>query len=153
MRKTIFLALSLLLLGGTAYAKQDNNNGNGKGKNKKEKHQKHSKHNKKGKGHKGKGSKKFSRAEEMTAQSYYRNLPPGLAKKYKRTGKLPRGWKQKVHAGQRLPQSYIIDLQPVPRELRATFEVGPIGSEVMRMGNKIIRLEQATNMILDVFEL
>ncbi|MEN8304068.1 MAG: hypothetical protein ABFQ64_08350 [Campylobacterota bacterium] len=147
MYKSIAVALSLALLSTTVYAKQNSGNGNGKGKAKKEKHQKRYKKSNK------KASKGFSRAEKYTVQNYYRNLPRGLAKKYNRTGTLPRGWQNKVNVGERFPESYRVNLQPIPRELRETFEVGPIGSEVMRMGNKIIRLEQATNIILDVFEI
>lgn len=147
MRRSIAVALSLLLLGGTAFAKQDRENG--KGKSKKEKQHKKEK----GKQQKGKASKDFSQAEKRTVQHYYRHLPPGLAKKYKRTGTLPPAWEKNVNIGHKLPESYKKELQPVPTELKETLEVGPVGSEVMRMGNKIIRLEQATNMILDVFEL
>ena len=147
MYKSIVVTLSLLLLSSTAFAKQNENREKHQKKHKKEKHQKHHKK------AKGKSSKKFSRADRLTTQGYYRNLPRGLAKKYERTGTLPSGWQKKVNIGQRLPDSYRKDLQPIPRELKDTFEVGPIGSEVMRIGDKIIRLEQATNMILDVFAL
>ena len=88
MRRSIVVALSLLLLGGTAFAKQDN----GKGKSKKEKQHKKEKGSKgKGKQYKGKASTEFSNAEKLTVQNYYRHLPPGLAKKYNRAGKLPPG--------------------------------------------------------------
>lgn len=143
MRRALAVVLSLLLLGGTALAKQDN--GNRKGKSKQEKRHKK----KKG----GKASKRFFNAEKLTVQNYYRNLPPGLAKKYRRTGKLPPGWEKKVNVGRRLPDGYVRYLQRVPTELEDTLQVGPIGSEVRRLGNKIIRLEQATNIILDVFEI
>jgi Ni/Co efflux regulator RcnB len=116
---------------------------------KKEKHHKKQQHKKGGK----KAHKRFSKADEQTVKSYYRNLPPGLAKKYQRSGTLPKGWESHVNSGQKLPQSYQKELQPVPKELEEVIEPGPIGSEVMRIGDKIIRLEQATGMIMDVFEL
>ncbi len=112
------------------------------GKSQKEKHHKK----------KHKQSKKFSKTDRKKVQEYYRNLPPGLAKKMQRTGTLPPGWQTKVKTGQKLPESYHTELQPVPHELEMTLTPGPIGSEVMRIGDKIIRLEQATHMILDVFE-
>ena len=150
MYKLIVVTLSLLLFSSTLFAKQNENRGKHQ---KKEKHQKKNKHQKQHKKAKGKASKKFSRVDRLTTQDYYRNLPRGLAKKYDRTGKLPPGWQNKINVGQRLPDSYVRDLQPLPRELSNVLIVGPIGSEVMRIGDKIIRLEQATNMILDVFEL
>ena len=111
---------------------------------KKEKHQKK---------HQKKESRKFSTSDRQKLKGYYRNLPPGLAKKQQRTGSLPKGWETNVHTGQRLPESYRPQLEPVPRDLEQQLQLGPVGTEIRRIGDKIIRLEQATGMIMDVFEL
>ncbi len=44
-----------------------------------------------------------------------RNLPPGLAKKYARTGKLPPGWQKKM---QPMPVAVERQLAPLPRDYR-----------------------------------
>ena len=46
---------------------------------------------------------------------HYRNLPPGLQKKYARTGQLPPGWQKKM---QPLPASLERDCAPLPSGYR-----------------------------------
>jgi hypothetical protein len=70
----------------------------------------------KGKG-KGKASKdwRYFRQEDYSAvERYYsgpRDLPPGLRKKYYRTGKLPPGWEKKM---QPFPPELVRELPPPP---------------------------------------
>ena len=45
----------------------------------------------------------------------YRHLPPGLAKKYARTGQLPPGWQKKMEP---LPHAVERSLPPLPRGYR-----------------------------------
>jgi hypothetical protein len=45
----------------------------------------------------------------------YRNLPPGLRKKYQRTGQLPPGWQKKM---ERLPASLERECAPLPAGYR-----------------------------------
>ena len=57
----------------------------------------------------------FSTRDTAVIREYYapqyRNLPPGLAKKYARTGKLPPGWQKKM-----TPMPVVLDrrLEPLP---------------------------------------
>lgn len=77
--------------------------------------------------HKGKGKQKgedddtddhdsryFRREDYGPVEHYYtgpRDLPPGLRKKYYRTGKLPKGWQKKL---QPFPPELVRQLPPVP---------------------------------------
>lgn len=134
MYRPILIALALLGSGALLYAKPPH------AAEKSEKHQKQNKH-----------EKRFSNAEMHTVQSYYDNLPPGLAKKYRRTGSLPPGWEKKVTPGQVLPQEYLKAAQPIPPELRETLESGPVGSTVLRINDRILRIHEKTHEILDSF--
>jgi hypothetical protein len=142
MFKTALLS-TVLLLGSTAlYAKPPHAQGQG---NDKEKHaQKHD-----FKRH----APQFSRAEQNTVRSYYDNLPPGLAKKYRRTGTLPPGWEQKVRPGQILPPEYLKIAVPLPPELRESLDPGPVGSTVIRLHDRILRIHEKSHEILDSFML
>ena len=53
----------------------------------------------------------------------YRALPPGLAKKYARTGQLPPGWAKKIEP---LPIEVERRLEPLPREYRRGYLDGRI---------------------------
>jgi hypothetical protein len=65
-------------------------------------------------GHSGKGSLYFRREDYGAVQRYYtgpRDLPPGLRKKYERTGKLPPGWQKRIQA---FPPELVRVLPPPP---------------------------------------
>ena len=90
----IYTLLSMLLVGTTAWAKS--------------KHQHHS------------GFCFFGDKDIQVLGAYYaprapRNLPPGLAKKYARTGKLPPGWQKKM---QPIPVVVERQLAPLPAGYR-----------------------------------
>lgn len=90
----IYTALSLLLVSTPALAKP--------------KHQHHA------------GFCYFADKDVQVLGAYYapqapRSLPPGLAKKYARTGKLPPGWQKKM---QPIPVVVERQLVPLPRDYR-----------------------------------
>jgi hypothetical protein len=53
----------------------------------------------------------------------YRALPPGLAKKYARTGRLPPGWAKRIEP---LPVEVERRLPPLPREYRRGYIDGSL---------------------------
>jgi hypothetical protein len=77
-----------------------------------DKHQKHGKkHGQNGNGH---GGNYFREEDAVYLRQYYGgpvNLPPGLRKKYYRTGKLPPGWEKRFRP---LPPVMIERLPPPP---------------------------------------
>lgn len=141
MFKTAMISAALLATTTALYAKPPHAQGKGHGP-KTEKHKFSKQH-----------ASHFSRAEQYTVRSYYDNLPPGLAKKYRRTGELPPGWEKKVAPGQILPHEYLKAAQPLPRELRDTLDPGPIGSTVIRLHDRILRIHEKSHEILDSFML
>jgi hypothetical protein len=78
----------------------------------KDKHEKHGKkHGQNGNGH---GGNYFREEDAVYLRQYYGgpvNLPPGLRKKYYRTGKLPPGWEKRFRP---LPPVMIERLPPPP---------------------------------------
>lgn len=137
---SVLLATALCM--GTAYADKPEHTGKNAKKEKKYKTQKHDKKEKHNR-------KNFSSSDEGRVFGYYRSLPPGLAKKLKHDGKLPPGWQNKVSVGERIPQEYIRYAQPVPSDLERQISVGPIGSKILQIGDRVVRIEAGTNMVLD----
>lgn len=137
-------ALALVLSVSTVYADKPSH----AGKEKKEKKQKH----KKSKQYKKEYTKNFSTYERGHVKEYYHNLPRGLAKKLRRTGELPVGWQKKVSVGQTMPRAYLEYATPVPYELESQLSVGPIGSKLLQLSDRVIRVETGTNMILDAIK-
>ena len=80
-----------------------------------------------------------------------KNLPPGLQKKYERTGELPPGWQNKLVAGEVLdPHLYEIGRQhPIEPEI---YSLEPeVGTEVLQIEDRVVRIKKDTRKILEVF--
>jgi hypothetical protein len=93
-----FIPLSSLL--SNAYVYFDKHQGKGKQKGQSDDEDDHSRY--------------FRREDYATIERYYtgpRNLPPGLRKKYYRTGRLPPGWQKKL---QPFPPDLVRQLPPPP---------------------------------------
>ena len=147
MYKAALISVALLFAGATLYAKPPHAQGKGKPeKHYKKKHGKSDKFARKSKSH-------FSHSERYTFRNYYDNLPPGLAKKYRRTGELPPGWEKKVKPGMVLAPDLRRVAVPVPKELLETLAPGPVGSTVLRVHDHIIRVHQKSHEVLDSFML
>lgn len=91
--------------------------------------------------------------ERQKAQKKRKKLPPGLQKKVARGKALPPGWQKKVAAGESLDYQVYRQGESLPDDLLRRLPQPPIGSEVLRIEDKIIRLNSATRTILDVFDL
>jgi hypothetical protein len=88
-----------------------------------------------------------------TSQQSHKNLPPGLQKKVARGKELPPGWQKKVAPGQSLDYHVYRQGESLPDVLLHRLPPPPIGSEILQIENKIVRLNSATRTILDVFDL
>lgn len=82
-----------------------------------------------------------------------KNLPPGLQKKVARGKKLPPGWQKKVAAGYSLDYQVYRQGSSLPEELLKRLPVPPPGSEIIKVEEKILRVDPTTRLILDVFDL
>ncbi len=95
----------------------------------------------------------LQRQDREVSQKKHKNLPPGLQKKVARGKELPPGWQKKVAPGHSLDYQVYRQGENLPDILLRRLPPPPIGSEILRIENKIIRLHAATRTILDVFEL
>lgn len=80
-------------------------------------------------------------------------LPKGLKKKYERTGELPPGWEMKLQRGEVLSEDVYRYGRPLPYDLRQRLPVGPVGSKIIEVEGKIIRVMENTREIIDILNL
>lgn len=80
-------------------------------------------------------------------------LPQGMEKKAASGGQLPQGWQKKLQKGRPLEPDLYRMAQPVPVAMRSKLPAGPKGSVMIRLDSKIVRLNGATRVILDVFDI
>lgn len=106
----------------------------------------------------------FTAQEKNLIKSYYqqdgrnkpkkaKKLPKGLQKKYERTGQLPPGWEMKLARGEVLPSDIYIHARPLPPELIRRLPIGPVGSKILEIEGKIIRVIHHSRQILDILDL
>ena len=84
----------------------------------------------------------FRREDYATVQRYYsgpRNLPPGLRKKYYRTGTLPPGWQSKI--------------QPFPAELVRVLPPPPPNCDRGYIDGVAVVYDRRTRVIVDAIDL
>ncbi|PXA03359.1 hypothetical protein DDZ13_11725 [Coraliomargarita sinensis] len=79
-----------------------------------------------------------------------RKLPPGLQKKVARGGELPPGWKKKLAVGDRLPEEYASEAKSLPGEILKRLPESPEGTEIIRIGDEVIRVIENTREIIDI---
>jgi hypothetical protein len=91
--------------------------------------------------------------EHVTSKKKHKDLPPGLQKKVARGKALPPGWQKKIAAGQSLDYQVYRQGESLPDTLLRRLPPPPIGSEILQVEDKIIRLNSATRTILDIFDL
>ncbi len=78
---------------------------------------------------------------------------PGSAKKAARGGALPPGWQKNVARGEALPPAVYAQAQPLPAVVLRKLPPPPVGTVLVTIDGKLVRLLEATHTILDVFEL
>ena len=82
-----------------------------------------------------------------------KSLPPGLAKKLARGGTLPPGWQMKVARGEVMDYEVYNNSMPLPEELLRKLLTIPEGTVLLQVGNKIVKVIEASRTIVDLFEL
>jgi hypothetical protein len=80
-----------------------------------------------------------------------KNIPPGLQKKYERTGELPPGWQKKLVRGDILDDRLYEIGKTVHIDSNGLTIEPQIGTEVLRIEDRIIRIKKDTKEILEVF--
>lgn len=81
------------------------------------------------------------------------SLPPGLQKKVDRGGSLPPGWQRKLNKGSVLDKRVFDAASPVDDAVRVQLPAGPNGTIDLQVEGKIVRIYQATRIILDTFDI
>ena len=82
-----------------------------------------------------------------------KSLPPGLAKKLARGGTLPPGWQMKVARGEVMDYEAYNSASPLPEELLRKLSTIPEGTVLIQVGNKIVKVIEASRKIVDLFEI
>lgn len=95
----------------------------------------------------------IAQKQTNASQQQHKNLPPGLQKKVVRGQALPPGWQKKVTPGHNLDYHVYRQAESLPSVLLRRLPPPPVGSEILRIENKVVRLHSATRTILDVFDL
>ncbi len=134
-RRLLLTLIGVSPLSAVCLLAKDHGNGKGQGKGRgKEKN-----HEDEGR---GQDSRYFRREDYGPVQRYYtgpRNLPPGLRKKYYRTGKLPPGWQKKI--------------RPFPPELVRLLPPPPPNCEFGYIDGVAVVYDRRTRIILDSIDL
>ena len=81
------------------------------------------------------------------------DLPPGLQKRVAEGKGLPNGWQKKVVQGKVLPKDLRLYARPLSAELMAELAPQPAGTQLVVLDGKVIRLLNATQTTLDLFDL
>lgn len=80
-----------------------------------------------------------------------KSIPPGLQKKYERTGELPPGWQKKLVKGEILDDSLYSKARKKGIHTGDSRFEPRLGTEVLRIEDRIIRIKKDTKEILEVF--
>jgi hypothetical protein len=89
-------------------------------------------------------------AKNYDKQDKQKSLPPGLQKKYERTGDLPPGWEKKLRLGEVLDAEIYDSSTPVYGEYGGHIYEEKPGTELLRIEDKILRITKNTKEILEI---
>ncbi|CAA6696882.1 MULTISPECIES: hypothetical protein [unclassified Lentimonas] len=81
-----------------------------------------------------------------------KKLPPGLQKKVDRGGELPPGWKKKLEVGTVLDPAVDEAAVSLPEEILSRLPDIPEDTEIVQVGNEIIRVIESTREIVDILD-
>lgn len=154
-------SLLCMILTGTAVAKDDAKHHKAESPDKKQHSTAVSKDSAKGTQEKSQLRFSFTDKERSTLKRHHttspstvtRSLPPGLAKKAARGKPLPPGWQKKLAAGQVMDPVVLAHAQPLPKNILGQLPPQPKGTIVVTVDDKAVRLIEATQTIIDVFDL
>lgn len=91
--------------------------------------------------------------EYLSDQHRYKSLPPGLRKKLQRGGELPPGWRDKLVQGRVIDADLYRHAEHLPSDLLNRLTGRQDGIELLRVGDRIVRVMEGRGTILDVIDL
>ncbi len=116
--------------------------------------------NEKAKPERGVKEKKFTDEEREVLEGWQKGnaswkksnkpLPPGLRKKIERGGELPPGWKKKLAVGEVLEPELDAQAKSIPEEILKRLPESEAGTEILRVGDEIIRVIENSREIVDI---
>ena len=80
------------------------------------------------------------------------SLPRGMQKKQARGGSLPPGWQKRLQKGAVLEEEIVRQGEPVSSSIQKRLPAGEKGSIDFTLEDKIIRINETTRKVLDVFD-
>ncbi|RAU17287.1 hypothetical protein DN062_14085 [Nitrincola tibetensis] len=83
----------------------------------------------------------------------YRDLPPGLQRKLARSERLPRGWQRKLVRGEVMLQELYRYATPLPANYRTRARIDDRNTELVLLGDKVVRLVEGRGTIVDVIDI
>jgi hypothetical protein len=92
-------------------------------------------------------------AEYDESHHRYKALPPGLQMKLRRGGELPPGWEKKLVRGEVFDRELYPYAERLPRRLLEPEGEFDDEIELLRVGNRIVRVLEGRGTILDVIDL
>ena len=93
------------------------------------------------------------RAAQKKKSAPDKKPPAGAAKKAAPDAKLPPGWQKKIVRGELLPAVVYAQAQPLPDVVIRKLPPAPVGTILVTLDDKLVRLLEAPRLIVDVFEL
>ncbi|KEA65724.1 hypothetical protein ADIMK_0036 [Marinobacterium lacunae] len=91
--------------------------------------------------------------EYQTEKKRYKSLPPGLRKKLERGGELPPGWRDKLVRGEVIDPVIYRNAEHLPSDLLNRLTGRQDGIELLRVGDRIVRVMEGRGTVLDVIDL
>jgi hypothetical protein len=93
------------------------------------------------------------RAAQKKKSAPDKKPPAGATKKAAPDAKLPPGWQKKIVRGELLPAAVYAQAQPLPDVVIRKLPPAPVGTILVTLDDKLVRLLEAPRLIVDVFEL
>ena len=93
------------------------------------------------------------RAAQKKKSAPDKKPPAGPAKKAAPDAQLPPGWQKKIARGEVLPPAVYAQAQPLPDVVIRKLPPAPVGTILVTLDDKLVRLLEAPRLIVDVFEL
>jgi hypothetical protein len=82
-----------------------------------------------------------------------KDLFAGFQERTTQGNTLPSDWQAEVAQGQSLDYHLYLQAQNLPISLLCRLPPKPTGTEILRIGNKVVLIHSATRAVLDVFDL
>lgn len=93
------------------------------------------------------------RAAQKKKSAPDKKPPAGATKKAAPDAQLPPGWQKKIARGELLPAAVYAQAQPLPDVVIRKLPPAPVGTILVTLDDKLVRLLEAPRLIVDVFEL